>query len=83
MRFIWNAENIAHIARHRLSQEQVEAAFGADDFGYSPSRGAKRIGEGTIDVGLIRVAYYTDADEVLPVTAHRIKRRKTSPGKSP
>ena len=83
MRFIWNTENIEHIARHDLTQDQVEAAFDAPDFGCQPSRGAKRIGEGTIDIGLVRIAYYCDADEVLPVTAHRIRRRRTSPGGQP
>jgi uncharacterized DUF497 family protein len=83
MRFIWNADNVAHIARHGVTPDQVEAVFDAQDFGCQPSRGAKQIGEGTIDIGLVRVAYYRDAEEILPVTAHRIRRRRTTSGDAP
>ena len=78
MRFVWTDRNVAHVAAHGLSTGEVEAAFGAPD---AAAMGTERPGrwivEGTVNGRLVRVVYaLTGPEEVYPITAHRIRRRK-------
>ena len=79
MRFHWYHENIAHIARHGLNTAEVEAIFAAEDFEFDHAipRG-RYLGEGTVGGKLYRVVFTLPGDdEVLVITAHRSRRRKS------
>lgn len=77
MRFVWTQQNIAHIARHGLTPELVEAVFLAPDFSQQQTEREERwIAEGTLRGKLYRIVYArTDDESVYPITAHRMSRR--------
>ena len=79
MRFVWTEQNSAHIAEHGLSRVDVEAVFDAPDAAEMETERAGRwVVEGTVRGRLFRVVYaVTGPGEVYPVTAHRIRRRRT------
>lgn len=79
MRFHWYPENVAHIARHGVTPADAEAIFEAGDFAARQSLPKGRLeGEGTVDGKLYRVAFTVPGpDEVLVITAFRVRRRRT------
>ena len=79
MRFIWTDQNSAHVSGHGLSRTDVEAVFDALDAAEMETERAGRwIVEGTVEGKLFRVVYaLTGPHEVYPITAHRIRRRRT------
>lgn len=79
MRFVWTDQNSAHVAEHGLSRADVEAVFDAlDAVEMETERAGRWIVEGTVRGNLFRVVYaLTGPDEVYPITAHRIRRRRT------
>jgi uncharacterized DUF497 family protein len=78
VRFVWTDRNVAHVAAHGLSAELVEADFGAPDAAVMETeRPGRSIVEGTVNGRLVRVVFaFTGPEEVYPITAHRIRRRK-------
>jgi uncharacterized DUF497 family protein len=79
VRFVWTDQNSAHVAEHGLSRADVEAVFGAPNAAVMEAERAGRwIIEGTVRGKLLRVVYaLTGPDEAYPITAHRIRRRRT------
>lgn len=79
MRFVWTGQNSAHVAEHGLSRTDVEAVFDAPDAAEKETERAGRwIVEGTVRGKLLRVVYaLTGPEEAYPITAHRIRRRRT------
>jgi uncharacterized DUF497 family protein len=79
VRFIWTDRNRTHIARHGLSPGDVEAVFAAKDATMMETeREGRSIIEGTLNGKLHRVVFApTGPDEVYPITAHRIRRRRS------
>jgi len=79
VRFVWTDQNSAHVAEHGLSLADVEAVFDAPDAAEIESERAGRwVVEGTVEGKLFRVIYaQTGPDEVYPISAHRIRRRRT------
>lgn len=78
MKVIWTAQNTKHVARHEVSPETVEAVFAAEDAEIVEGEPKGRwIIEGTVRGKLLRVVFtMSGPDEVYPITAHRIRRRK-------
>ena len=79
MRFHWHRENITHIARHGLNTAEAEAIFAAEDFEFDHATPRGRyLGSGTVGGKLYRVVFTLPGeDEVLVITAHRTRRRKS------
>ena len=78
MRFIWHRENVAHVARHGLQPEEVEAVFDAKDLGFAASgRRGRWIAEGTVAGRALRVAFTRSGpEEIHVITAYPIGRRR-------
>lgn len=70
--------NTKHIARHDVNREIVEAVFDAPDAVILEAEPKGRwIIEGTVGGKLYRVVFVEPGpDEVYPITAHRIGRRR-------
>lgn len=79
MRFVWTDQNSAHVAEHGLSRADVEAVFDAPDAAeVEAERAGRWVIEATVRGKLFRVVYaLTGPDEIYPITAHRIRRRRT------
>ncbi len=79
VRLHWLPENMARIGRHGLNPDDVEAVFGAEDFGYCESQPLGRWeGEGTVHRRVFRVAFTRPGpDEVYVITAFQTRRRRT------
>ena len=78
MRFHWNPENVAHVARHDLTPADAEAIFSAEDFTARQSfPNGRWEGEGTVAGKPFRVVFTRPGpDEVLVITAFRVRRRR-------
>lgn len=79
VRFHWFPENVEHIRKHGVEPSDVEAIFRTGDvvFRQSESKGRWEA-EGTVSGRLYRVAFTRPGpDEVYPITAFRIRRRRT------
>ncbi len=78
MKVIWTEQNAAHIARHGIDLVTVETVFAADDTVILAGQPKGRwVAEGTVGGALYRVVFtQSGPDEVYPITAHRISRRR-------
>ena len=77
MRFIWDAENIAHIARHGVAPQEVEEAMTDQDTVVVPTRRRRFSAYGTSATGRpLRVIYnLVGQDGIRVTTAYPIRRR--------
>lgn len=77
MRFVWDAENIEHVARHGVSPQEVEEVLAAEDSVIVPARGGRISAYGVSVAGrVVRVIYDSVGNEDLRViTAYPIRRR--------
>lgn len=76
MRFIWDAENIGHIARHGVSPREAEEVVTADDTLIVPARGRRYSAYGATAIGRpIRVIYAPIGEaDLRVVTAYPIRQ---------
>jgi len=78
VRFVWNRENVTHIAAHGVTVAMVEAVFETEDLGIAESgRSGRWIAEGTVLGRTIRVAFtLSGPEEIHVITAYPIRRRR-------
>ena len=76
MRFIWDAENIGHIARHGVSPREAEEVVTADDTLIVPARGRRFSAYGATATGRsVRVIYDPiDQESLRVITAYPIRQ---------
>jgi uncharacterized DUF497 family protein len=79
MRFVWDEENTAHLARHGMDTVLAERIFTADDrlmFGVEDDP-VRFIVEGTVSGKIYRLVFaLAGPDLVYPITAFRIARNR-------
>lgn len=76
VRFIWDAENIEHIARHGVSPREAEEVVTADDTVIIPARGRRFSAYGVTANGRsVRVIYDPiDQESLRVITAYPIRQ---------
>jgi uncharacterized DUF497 family protein len=81
VRFVWTPANIAHVARHGITPEEVEAVFEAEDLSTGPAaRHGRMDASGTISGRTLQVVFaWTAPDEIFVITAHLIDARRRRP----
>jgi len=80
VKFFWFPENLAHVGRHGLKPEQVEAVFRAGNFSAIEELPGRWVGDGEVDGRTFRVVFGRPGPgEVFVATAYRIspRRKKT------
>jgi uncharacterized DUF497 family protein len=79
MRVVWDEENAAHLARHRVDPALAERIFTAEDrLMFAAEEDAARfIIEGTVGSRVYRLVFaFAGPDLVYPITTFRIARRR-------
>lgn len=79
MRFVWDEENTAHLARHGIDPALAERIFTAQDrLMFAAENGPSRfIVEGTVGGKIYRLVFaLAGPDLVYPITAFRIPRNR-------
>lgn len=72
MAFIWQAWNLAHLARHHVTPELAEAIFAADDFFSVQTDSIRSLGRGTHQGRTYRVVFIKELHgDVYVITCHR------------
>jgi hypothetical protein len=79
IRWHWNTENVAHIARHGVSQSEVEAVFASSPIIGATDRPGRWMAEGAGPRGYLRVIFAMPGPQgVFVITAYRIHPRRTA-----
>jgi uncharacterized DUF497 family protein len=79
LRFIWDEQNLTHLADHRVAPETAEAVFFADDreIRLSPVGYGRYECEGTSDGRLHRLIFTVlDEETLYPISCFPIRRRR-------
>ncbi len=77
MRFVWDGENMVHMARHGVSPQEAEEVITSEDTVVLPARGRRFSAYGATATGRpVRVIYDPEGQDALRVaTAYPIRRR--------
>ncbi len=76
VRFIWDAENILHIARHGVTPQECEDVLLDDRTIHVPSHSQRLSAYGVTSAGrAMRVIYAEQSDGIRVTTAYQIRRR--------
>lgn len=78
MRWIWEPENLEHLASHGVSPDMAEAIFDSEDACFAPSESGKGriVCEGSIGDRLYRLIFCRVGEgELYAITAFRIRKR--------
>ena len=76
MRFIWDPENILHIARHGVTPQEAEDVLLDDETIHVPSHSGRLSAYGLTTAGrALRVIYDQQPDRIRVTTAYQIRRR--------
>ncbi len=80
VKVLWTTQNAEHIARHGVVRGTVEEIFEARDAVIVAGQPKGRwVIEATVEGALYRVVFTRSGPgEVYPITAHRIRRRRSS-----
>ena len=76
VRFIWEAENIVHVARHGVSPQEVEELITAEDTVIVPARGRRLSAYGATAAGRpVRAIYdLVEREDLRVTTAYPIRQ---------